>query len=93
MLKKLDFPYSEILVTFLTFLKNLMIEFKKEMHTQYIRIEPTIYLDNSMDDNIILTNMGKIFETILLNSLNTIITDETNIYQSALKKYQLLLLE
>lgn len=90
-LNELDFPYSEILSTFLSYLKNLAVEFKKEMHTQYIKTSIDSNIFESKEKDIVKTNLNKVFQSILLNTLNTIITDETNIYQSALKKYQILL--
>jgi hypothetical protein len=94
LLDKLNFPYSEILVTFLSYLRNLTIDFKKEIHTQYLHSESSlnanIFTDISNSEK--LSKLNKVFENILLTTLNTIITDETNIYQTALKKYQMLLI-
>lgn len=90
LLEKVHFPYSEILVTFLSFLKNLTIEFKKEMHAQYVRLEPSKTIFEGSEKSSIKYKLSTVFDDILANTLNTIITDESNIYQSALKKYQLL---
>lgn len=78
-------PQSEILATFLSYLKNLSIEFRKEMHAQYLKTSIDVQIFEK-DETIINHSLNKDFQSILLNTLQTIITDETNIYQTSLKK-------
>ena len=83
------FPISEILITFLSYLKHLTIEFNKEMHSQYQKNEPDNAIFQTSTAEIVMS-LQRLFEKILYDALNIIITDDSNIYQSALLKYNLL---
>jgi hypothetical protein len=83
------FTNSEVFSSFLVTLHTLLREFKKELHTLYIKYRPSESLfEDTVDINIRLVELLKIFENIVGDALKNTVTDDSNIYQSILFKLQ-----
>ena len=82
---------SELFSTFLSTIYYRTIEFSKELQNQVYKNLPKsdFYTDTNSTDN---DNhaIRQIYEEIIKNTINSLFTDDNNVYQTVLHKYQLL---
>jgi hypothetical protein len=86
-----NFPFSEIIQTFLMELNFINGKFKRKLHDLFIlkKIDKAIYSENNI---IKKKNLQQIFQDVLINTLSIIISDSSNIYQTLMYKNNLLML-
>ena len=84
-----DFPFSELIATFLSDLQDIVRQFMKTLHDGYNR-EPlnTSVFKLPIDDK--LNAIEKKFEDVVIKTLSTIINDKDNLYSGLNYKYLLL---
>jgi hypothetical protein len=84
-----DFPFSETLKSFLSNIHWFNRSFVRNLHDLFIKLKIDKKIFN-YDKTILVVELQRLFNDILITTVNQLISDDSNIYQSLIMKNNLL---
>lgn len=87
--KRVQFPFSETLSTFLVELNNVRRSFGRALHDKYVRTPKDMQITAFKNKD----NINLFFARLLREALDEVITNKSNVYSSLLMKNKILTIE